>query len=383
MNHKLIRKEYCQSCGMPLRFDIEEYLGTNADHSRSDKYCYYCLKDGKYTVDIPLNEMVDIWVKYTGKYNEYSETSYTPGELRTLLNKRLPTLKRWRQKQNTEDIHYKTIGAVRDYIDRNLNREIDMDELCNIANLSLFHLRRVFRDITGENIGSYIQRLRLENVAHKLVSTGLPIGEIVKQSGYQTKSSLAKAFRKHFGISMTVCREQYVSVSDKEHTRNDLPFAYPEIRKLKAQKVAGYPVGYASRYGDEYKEVWEKVTHYRRQHVSQPESAKLVSISLDNSQVTQPGQRRFYIGVLITKEEHLQEGELVIQEIPAGLYAMFTHKGNYSSLPEFYRNIYENWLPGSGYIQRNTLSFEIYLNSPRDTESAALLTEVYIPIEKK
>ena len=52
---------------MPLRFDVEEYLGTNADHSCSDEYCYYCLKDGNYTVDISMNEMVVIWVKYTDK----------------------------------------------------------------------------------------------------------------------------------------------------------------------------------------------------------------------------------------------------------------------------------------------------------------------------
>ena len=24
-----ISKKYCQSCGMPLRFDVEKYLGTN------------------------------------------------------------------------------------------------------------------------------------------------------------------------------------------------------------------------------------------------------------------------------------------------------------------------------------------------------------------
>ncbi|UVQ24680.1 zinc ribbon domain-containing protein [Bacteroides thetaiotaomicron] len=26
---------------MPLRFDVEEYLGTNSDGSRSDEFCYY------------------------------------------------------------------------------------------------------------------------------------------------------------------------------------------------------------------------------------------------------------------------------------------------------------------------------------------------------
>ena len=57
---------------MPLRFDVEEYLGTNSDGSRSDEFCYYCLKDGKYIVDISMWEMIDIWIKYTDKYNEYA-----------------------------------------------------------------------------------------------------------------------------------------------------------------------------------------------------------------------------------------------------------------------------------------------------------------------
>ena len=56
---------------MPLRFDIEKYLGTNSDGSRSDEYCYYCLKDGKYIVDIPMTEMINIWIKYTDKYNNF------------------------------------------------------------------------------------------------------------------------------------------------------------------------------------------------------------------------------------------------------------------------------------------------------------------------
>lgn len=66
---------------MPLCFDVEEYLGTNSDGSRSDEFCYYCLKDGKYIVDISMWEMIDIWIKYTDKYNEYADTDYSPKEV--------------------------------------------------------------------------------------------------------------------------------------------------------------------------------------------------------------------------------------------------------------------------------------------------------------
>ena len=37
----------CQSCGMPLSKDPKNG-GTNKDGSKSDKYCSYCYKDGKF-----------------------------------------------------------------------------------------------------------------------------------------------------------------------------------------------------------------------------------------------------------------------------------------------------------------------------------------------
>ena len=117
-----INKRYCQSCGMPLRFDVEEYLGTNSDGSRSDEFCYYCLKDGKYIVDISMWEMIDIWIKYTDKYNEYADTDYSPNELREILDKRLPTLNRWRQKQETSSLHHKMIQNIIVYINGHLRR---------------------------------------------------------------------------------------------------------------------------------------------------------------------------------------------------------------------------------------------------------------------
>ena len=120
-----INKRYCQSCGMPLRFDVEKYLGTNSDGSRSDEYCYYCLKDGKYIVDIPMSEMINIWIKYTDKYNEYADTAYSPEELRHILNERLPNLKRWKQKLETCNIHHQKIQDIIVYINNHLFDTLD------------------------------------------------------------------------------------------------------------------------------------------------------------------------------------------------------------------------------------------------------------------
>lgn len=363
---------------MPLRFDVEEYLGTNSDHSHSDEYCYYCLKDGEYTVDIPLGEMVDIWVKYTDKYNGYSNTNYTPQELRTLLNKRLPTLKRWRQKEETENVHHEAINRIKSYIDRNLFSELNPKQLATIAHLSFYHFRKVFRNVTGENIGTYIQRLRLEYIAHLLIATNQSVSGIQQQTTYQTKFSLAKAFKKYFGISMSEYRAKYYS-ADNQHQPEYLPEV--NIRRINTQKAICLDVNGAFRSEQSYQAIWKQLTHYKEKHLPKTADHFYISISHDNPQVTSTDLRRLYIGI-ISKEEVKTGGKFFIQEIPGGMYAVFTHKGNYAQLPEVYKSIYEQWLPRSRYIQKQPLSFEIYLNTPDEAPIEELLTAIYIPIVK-
>lgn len=372
-------KQYCQSCGMPLRFDIEEYLGTNADHSRSDEYCYYCLKDGEYIVDIPMGEMVDIWVKYTDKYNGYSGTNYTPLELRVLLNKRLPSLKRWCQKENTQCVHHEATNEVRAYINQNLFCDLTPEQLAEMVNLSFYHFRRVFKSVTGENVGTYIQRLRLEYIAHLLIATGQSIEKIREQTNYQTKFSLAKAFKKHFGLSMSEYRVKYKSI-DKQFVSDNLP--EPEIKRINTQKAVCLEVGDTFYSKHAYTDLWKELVSYKEKYLKPDAKNHFVSISLDNPVVTSIDQCRFYIGIMSVEEVN-HKGRFSIQEVPGGMYVVFQYKGNYADLPDFYKAIYEEWFPGSGYYQKKPLTFEVYCNTPSETALDELLTEIYIPIDNQ
>ena len=44
----------CQSCGMPLKKEIQ---GTERDGSLSDKYCLHCYENGAWTSNLEFNEM--------------------------------------------------------------------------------------------------------------------------------------------------------------------------------------------------------------------------------------------------------------------------------------------------------------------------------------
>lgn len=81
--------KFCQSCGMPMKKD-EQGGGTNADGSKSLKYCSHCYQDGKYTRPDYTAQQMQALVK--GKMKEMG----FPGFLAVLFTFGIPKLERWR-----------------------------------------------------------------------------------------------------------------------------------------------------------------------------------------------------------------------------------------------------------------------------------------------
>lgn len=84
--------KFCQSCGMPL---TEEVLGTNADQSKNNEYCIYCYKDGAFTGDFTMEEMVEYCSMFVEEYNKNTGQNLTVCEYKEVLRQYYPNLKRW------------------------------------------------------------------------------------------------------------------------------------------------------------------------------------------------------------------------------------------------------------------------------------------------
>ena len=52
-----MENKFCQSCGMPIT--SEEQFGRNADGSKNEEYCSYCYRDGAFTENCTMDEMID------------------------------------------------------------------------------------------------------------------------------------------------------------------------------------------------------------------------------------------------------------------------------------------------------------------------------------
>lgn len=85
----------CQSCGMPLQADTD--FGTNKDGSRNEEYCYYCYKEGAFTKDCTMDEMIDTCIQFLDEFNKDSEEKLTKEQAIAQMRQFFPTLKRWKK----------------------------------------------------------------------------------------------------------------------------------------------------------------------------------------------------------------------------------------------------------------------------------------------
>lgn len=371
--------KYCQSCGMPLGIEgISEY-GTNSDNTLNQEFCACCLKSGQYLFDFSKEYLIYLWGLFPDAYNQIAGTNYTSEELRDVLFDRLSQLKRWKQKINTAHVHYYHIIKIQEYINRHLFEDLNSDNLSNIACMSIYHFRRVFKDVVGENIGDYIQRLRLEYIAFKLISTDKKVSELLEDINFQNKYTLSRAFKKYFKMSIPIFRKAYSNIANENKTIKRPDYS---IKRLDGIKVAYLKFERTHWNKDAYSILWRQIIEFTTKLNLIDKGFKFISISLDSLDITEINKCRFLIGITVPISMEIPKGFGTF-DIQSGLYSVFTIKGSYNELNQIYRHIYLDWLPNSKYRLKSQMTFEIYPDTPDKANTNNLITEIYIPIEAK
>jgi AraC-like DNA-binding protein len=116
--------------------------------------------------------------------------------------RRLPSIK-----PATRDELLRRVLRGRDYIEGNLGGSLLLAETARVACLSTFHFHRTFRAVFGEAPHQYAVRRRLENAADALRKSDETVTGVALRCGFETPSSFATAFRKHFGCAPTAIRK--------------------------------------------------------------------------------------------------------------------------------------------------------------------------------
>ena len=74
---------------------------------------------------------------------------------------------------------------------------IKVNQLAQIANLSVYHFSRLFKTETGYAPYEYLIMLRINEAKYYLKNTILPIKEIAFSVGFHSESSFVTSFKQH------------------------------------------------------------------------------------------------------------------------------------------------------------------------------------------
>ncbi len=273
--------------------------------------------------------------------------------------------------------YQKRIDRVVSHIQTNLEGDLSLDALADVAALSRFHFHRIYARMAGETVAGTVRRMRLNRAAVALAHTPLPLAEVAGQCGYPNGQSFARAYRAAFGEAPSVTRRRRSAPALlMPEQEGDYPMYEVEIREEPGFR------GVALAHEGAYQQIGKAFDALIGRCLAAGLKGRLghlVAWYWDDPSAVPVEKLRSHAGVILPEGVEGPEG-LDPVEVPPCTVAVVLHKGPYSGLPEAWGYIYGEGLAKVGRAPADEPPFERYLNSPLDTAPGELLTEVVVPL---
>jgi len=108
----------------------------------------------------------------------------------------------------------KRMNSVLDYIESNLDGEIDDNKIAALSAIPKGMFQRVFAIITDMTLSEYIRKRRLTQAANDIKNTDVKIIDIAIKYGYTSANAFSAAFNKFHGVMPSRARTSEVQRQD-------------------------------------------------------------------------------------------------------------------------------------------------------------------------
>lgn len=304
-------------------------------------------------------------------------------------------------KDETEKEYIQRINKVIDFIEQNLDQELPLYQLAELANYSPFHFHRVFSGITGEPLNTFINRIRLERVASSLLlGEKMPISELGFKYGFNNASSLSRAFKKFYGLSPSVFKEQGkepFSKIGKAKSKNGQEYitfekyicsinnikkwismnAQIEVKEMPALNLIG--IKHMGKF-DEIGLVYDRLMRWAGPVglLNNPEM-KAVTIYHDDPKVTELSKVRQSACITINQAVNT-EGEVSKVSTDKGRYAVGRFEIQVNEFEQAWNSM-GVWVAESGYENRDAAYYELYHNDHKTHPEQKFILDICIPVK--
>ncbi|MBR2566604.1 MAG: response regulator [Paenibacillus sp.] len=100
------------------------------------------------------------------------------------------------------------IKQVQELVTRDTGQDLSVKMIADKVYLHPVYLSKIYKAETGEGLGDYMIRMRMERALYLLKNTNKKIYEITSELGYQNPQYFSKMFKKHYGMTPNEFRDQ-------------------------------------------------------------------------------------------------------------------------------------------------------------------------------
>ena len=275
-------------------------------------------------------------------------------------------------------------------VHRDLDQDLDLEELASRFGYSPFHFHRKFKEAMGETPRDYVNRLRLEKAAYKLLITNDSIFDISLSVGFKNHETFSRAFRSKFNCSPSSYRDsgrqaQTKRMRENRRIENDKcvlgRVRFESLRKM--QLISIRNVGDYYDVPDAFSDqdhLWKQLIHWAESHSISYQRIP-IGIFYDNPLVTPPSVQRCDACIPVS---HQVAGTQKIQplEFAGGHHAIIEHTGPDSTLIKGFQHLADNIRRSDEYETRDGPALEIYHEEPVGADRTIKRTDLLLPVTK-
>jgi AraC family transcriptional regulator len=266
------------------------------------------------------------------------------------------------------------INRAIDYIEDHILTSVDIEQISKEAGISRWHFQRVFQATVGDTVKNYLLCRRLSIAAKSLLTTEQGILHIALSHGFESHEVFSRAFKRVFGVTPSVFREQrgsLLAIPFKPRVTLDyINYLYKGV--ILTPAITSLPAFSLMGRSEELKPIGEDlpgnaavVSDLWKRIQSETESLQSLGLgerigAISGAFVCDSDLRFEYFAGYVRRSQNAMTAGFRTLQVPAGEYAEFVHMGPMRQLSRTYDFIYGSWFSKSGRKRGNGPEFSRY-----------------------
>ena len=264
-----------------------------------------------------------------------------------------------------------------DYIEVNLDKDINFDIVAKEVGMSAFYFHRIFSAVVGVSPTTYIRNRRLTVAAQEISKNNENIVDIAFKYGFESHEAFSRAFKNFHGVVPKLAKKDgnefknfsRANLEFEVNTNNILNY---RIESKEVIKVLAFLRKFNIENKDEISKYWKELKESGTlEKISNNYKKDLLGICIGKQ-----SDFEYKYGIGVEQTEDIETNiEMETIEIPKSTWVVFKCEGqDEKNINELWSRIYKEFFITSSYKQCMDIDFELY-----DDKN----TEIWIPISKE